>query len=271
MRSTGMLKTPRRRDACALRAGRRRPGRKGTVCLFQGRAEFIEKYFETVRDLRARGFAVATFDWRGQGLSERALADRRKGHVARLLRIRPSTSRRSCSEVVLPDCPPPIFALGHSMGGAVLMRACPRGQPLVRSHGAVGADDRAAGTAQLAAWRGAARALMRHHRAWLGLCAGRQRRRSIGDAAFVGNIADLRSGALRAQRRGAGGSARARHRLADGRVGRRRASRDERIRRARLRRQDPPADPDRSRPAATRWCRRRRSRSSPCSCAPARI
>ncbi|MFZ0104820.1 MAG: alpha/beta hydrolase, partial [Pseudolabrys sp.] len=45
------------------------PGRKGTVVVMQGRAEFIEKYFETVRDLRARGFAVATFDWRGQGLS----------------------------------------------------------------------------------------------------------------------------------------------------------------------------------------------------------
>ena len=57
------------------------PGRKGTVCLFQGRAEFIEKYFETVRDLRARGFAVATLDWRGQGLRERALRNPRKGYV----------------------------------------------------------------------------------------------------------------------------------------------------------------------------------------------
>src|SRR6201988_2423032 len=57
------------------------PGRKGTVCLFQGRAEFIEKYFETVRDLRARGFAVATLDWRGQGMSDRALRNRRKGYV----------------------------------------------------------------------------------------------------------------------------------------------------------------------------------------------
>jgi len=57
------------------------PGRKGTVCLFQGRAEFIEKYFETVRDLRARGFAVATLDWRGQGLSQRSLRNSRKGYV----------------------------------------------------------------------------------------------------------------------------------------------------------------------------------------------
>jgi lysophospholipase len=30
-------------------------------------------------------------------------------------------------EIVLPDCPPPFFALGHSMGAAVLMRAAAHG------------------------------------------------------------------------------------------------------------------------------------------------
>src|SRR5204863_274406 len=54
---------------------------KGTVCVFTGRSEFIEKYFETVRNLRQRGFAVAVMDWRGQGHSSRQLPDRRKGHV----------------------------------------------------------------------------------------------------------------------------------------------------------------------------------------------
>ena len=75
---TGTLKT---RDGVALRFARWAPppGRKGTVCLFQGRAEFIEKYFETVRDLRARGFAVATLDWRGQGLSERVARQSAQG------------------------------------------------------------------------------------------------------------------------------------------------------------------------------------------------
>ena len=84
---TGMLKT---RDGVSMRFARWHPppGRKGTVCLFQGRAEFIEKYFETVRDLRARGFAVATIDWRGQGGSERALVRSAQGPCRRLLRIR---------------------------------------------------------------------------------------------------------------------------------------------------------------------------------------
>ena len=31
-------------------------------------------------------------------------------------------------QVVLPDCPPPIYALAHSMGGAVLLRACHAGR-----------------------------------------------------------------------------------------------------------------------------------------------
>src|SRR5947209_3047498 len=102
------------------------PGRKGTVCLFQGRAEFIEKYFETVRDLRARGFAVATLDWRGQGMSERALNNPRKGYVRDFFEygIDLETFIR---DVVLPDCPPPVFALAHSMGATVLIRSAFQG------------------------------------------------------------------------------------------------------------------------------------------------
>ncbi|WP_204328396.1 alpha/beta hydrolase, partial [Stenotrophomonas maltophilia] len=60
-----------------------RVGAKGTVCLLQGRAEFIEKYYETIGDLRRRGFAVVAFDWRGQGESARDVADPHKGHVGR--------------------------------------------------------------------------------------------------------------------------------------------------------------------------------------------
>lgn len=118
---TGTLKTS---DGVSLRFARWAPppGRKGTVCLFPGRAEFIEKYFETVRDLRARGFAVAALDWRGQGGSQRLLRNPRKGYVRRFADydIDLATFMR---EVVLPDCPPPVFALAHSMGATVLIRA----------------------------------------------------------------------------------------------------------------------------------------------------
>jgi lysophospholipase len=101
--------------------------RKGTVCVFQGRTEFIEKYFEAVTDLRTRGFAVAALDWRGQGLSDRALADPRKGHVQRFSDY-DLDLEVFMREVVLPDCPPPHFALAHSMGGAILIRAVHQGR-----------------------------------------------------------------------------------------------------------------------------------------------
>src|SRR5258706_527915 len=45
--ATAMLKTP---DGVSIRYARWEPpsGRKGTVCIFQGRTEFIEKYFDAV-------------------------------------------------------------------------------------------------------------------------------------------------------------------------------------------------------------------------------
>ncbi|MGD9846638.1 MAG: alpha/beta fold hydrolase [Variibacter sp.] len=122
----GACKTP---DGVSLRFARWRapPGNKGTVCLFQGRSEFIEKYFEVVRDLQARGFAVATLDWRGQGLSDRALGDSRKGHVRRFSEY-DADLETFMREVALPDCPPPHFALAHSMGGAVMLRLAHKGR-----------------------------------------------------------------------------------------------------------------------------------------------
>src|SRR3984885_4545566 len=122
---TGTLKTP---DGVSLRFARFAPpaGRRGTVCIFPGRTEWIEKYFETVRELRARGFAVAALDWRGQGLSERALSDRRKGYVRDFSEY-DTDLETFMREIVLPDCPPPIFAIGHSTGASVLIRAAHRG------------------------------------------------------------------------------------------------------------------------------------------------
>jgi lysophospholipase len=118
--TAGEIKTS---DGVTLRYARFEPpaGRKGTICVFSGRAEFIEKYFEVVRDARARGFAVAMIDWRGQGLSQRALANPRKGHVRDFSEY-DSDLEAFVKNVVLPDCPAPHFALGHSMGAAVLIR-----------------------------------------------------------------------------------------------------------------------------------------------------
>jgi lysophospholipase len=123
---TGTIKTA---DGAELRFARWAPpsGRKGTVCVFTGRSEQIEKYFETVRDLRDRGFAVAMIDWRGQGHSSRQLRDPRKGHVRDFADYEVD-AETFVQQVVLPDCPPPYFALAHSMGGAVMLRVAHAGK-----------------------------------------------------------------------------------------------------------------------------------------------
>jgi lysophospholipase len=123
---TGTIKTP---DGAELRFARWAPpaNRKGTVCVFTGRSEQIEKYFETVRDLRERGFAVAMIDWRGQGHSSRRLRDPRKGYVRDFSDFEIDVET-FVQQVVLPDCPPPHFALAHSMGGAVMLRVAHAGK-----------------------------------------------------------------------------------------------------------------------------------------------
>jgi lysophospholipase len=98
-----------------------RPPKRGTVCVFQGRGEFIEKYFEVVADLRRRGFAVATMDWRGQGGSGRALSNPSKGYVRSFAEYDQDLTY-FMKEIVLPDCQPPFIALAHSMGGHILLR-----------------------------------------------------------------------------------------------------------------------------------------------------
>lgn len=112
-------------DGVALRHARfpetvREP--RGTVCLFQGRTECIEKYFEVVEDLRRRGFCVATLDWRGQGGSERRLRNRRKGHVDSFEEYDRDLDA-FMDEIAAAGCPLPYYALAHSTGALVVLRA----------------------------------------------------------------------------------------------------------------------------------------------------
>jgi lysophospholipase len=124
---TGTIATP---DGLSLRFARwpAVSDARGTVCVFTGRSEAIEKYFETVRDLRRRGFAVAVMDWRGQGHSSRLLADVRKGHVGSFADYEADVAA-FMQQVVLKLCPPPYHALAHSMGGATMLRLAHSGRP----------------------------------------------------------------------------------------------------------------------------------------------
>ncbi len=85
-----------------------------------GRSEFIEKYFDVIEDLQGRGFAVVVFDWRGQGLSDRSLRNRHKGHVVHF-RDYGRDLESIVAQVLEPFCPKPWFCLAHSMGGAIAL------------------------------------------------------------------------------------------------------------------------------------------------------
>lgn len=98
--------------------------RRGTVILLQGRNETIEKYFETAADLAARGFQTAMFDLRGQGGSQRLLSDPWRGHVASFADYVDDLDG-FFQHVVLPDCRPPYYLLGHSTGALVALLAAP--------------------------------------------------------------------------------------------------------------------------------------------------
>jgi lysophospholipase len=116
------------RDGVPIRVARwmpKGPTNRGTVCVLQGRAEFIEKYFEVVRELLERDFAVVTFDWRGQGHSGRQVRNAFKGHVRSFSHYR--RDLEAVRDQVLKQMPQPHFALAHSMGGAIALNAAYQG------------------------------------------------------------------------------------------------------------------------------------------------
>ncbi|WP_084397684.1 alpha/beta fold hydrolase [Henriciella aquimarina] len=109
----------RRLRACMAPSPRETP--RGTVIVCPGRTEFIEKYFEVARELQDRGFAVVILDWPGQGLSERLLEDRAKGHIDRFETF--MGALRNGLDAFDDRLPRPYVCLAHSMGGAIALAA----------------------------------------------------------------------------------------------------------------------------------------------------
>lgn len=94
----------------------------GTVMMFPGRTEYIEKYGSTAGEFVKRGFAMLAVDWRGQGLADRLLDDARIGHVDHF----PDYQRDVQATLDLAtelNLPQPWYVIGHSMGGAIGLRA----------------------------------------------------------------------------------------------------------------------------------------------------
>ncbi|HQY43661.1 MAG TPA: alpha/beta hydrolase [Paracoccaceae bacterium] len=116
-------------DGVRIRVAFWRQGAKGTVLLFPGRTEYIEKYGPAAGEFARRGFAMVTLDWRGQGLADRFLPDRMTGHIGqfRAYQIDVAAAVALARSEGLPE---PYFLVAHSMGGAIGLRALCEGLPV---------------------------------------------------------------------------------------------------------------------------------------------
>lgn len=94
---------------------------RGSLLFLPGRADFYEKYLETLSYWHARGWRVTAADWRGQAGSGRLGLDAVTGHIddfavwiADLAAFWAEWMR---------NVPGPHVIVGHSMGGHLVLRA----------------------------------------------------------------------------------------------------------------------------------------------------
>ena len=109
-------------DGTRLRMAVWPAGEKGTVVLFPGRTEYVEKYGRVAADLATEGYGMVSFDWRGQGLADRPQHRRDMGHVVSFSEYREDVAAFRAAMDQL-DLPGPVFMIAHSMGGAIGLRA----------------------------------------------------------------------------------------------------------------------------------------------------
>lgn len=112
-------------DGVRIRVGIWPEGHRGTVFFFPGRTEYIEKYALNAKEMGARGYAALAVDWRGQGMANRLTDDPMVGHVDRFLDYQKDVAATYELAEGL-GLPRPWFLVGHSMGGAIGLRALHR-------------------------------------------------------------------------------------------------------------------------------------------------
>ena len=95
---------------------------KGTVLLFPGRTEYIEKYGMTAGAFAPVGYHSLIVDWRGQGLSDRMHPDPCAGHVEYFDDYQKDVSATLEMARKL-GLPKPYHLLSHSMGGCIALRS----------------------------------------------------------------------------------------------------------------------------------------------------
>lgn len=101
---------------------------RGSLLFVGGRGDFVEKYVEAMSEWHRRGWAVASFDWRGQGQSKGDIAG---GHF-------------DSFDILIDDLEaligdwtastsPPHVVVAHSMGAHMLLRLLVERQPRIQA------------------------------------------------------------------------------------------------------------------------------------------
>lgn len=98
---------------------------RGSILFMPGRADFYEKYLETLVEWAAAGWHVSAADWRGQGASGRMTANPLVGHIEDFS-IWVADLGALWSDWVRTTPGPHVLA-GHSMGGHLVLRAVAEG------------------------------------------------------------------------------------------------------------------------------------------------
>lgn len=116
-------------DGVRIRVAAWAEGARGTVLMFPGRTEYVEKYGPAAAEFGARGYAMIAVDWRGQGLADRQLNDPDTGHVTTFRDYQHDVAAVMTAARAL-ALPEPYFLIGHSMGGCIGLRALMEGLPV---------------------------------------------------------------------------------------------------------------------------------------------
>lgn len=108
-------------DGVRVRMAHWTGGQKGTVFIFPGRTEYIEKYGLAAGEFLDRGYSSVVIDWRGQGIADRALRNRMLGHVDEFAEYQLDLQAVMAKADAL-NLPKPYFMVAHSMGGCIGLR-----------------------------------------------------------------------------------------------------------------------------------------------------
>ncbi|MDF0488478.1 alpha/beta hydrolase [Sphingomonas sp. H39-1-10] len=98
---------------------------RGSILFQAGRGDVFEKYLETLAHWHHQGWSISAFDWRGQGGSGRLSGDPRVGHVEDFALY--VADFEEFWRVWRKGAVGPTVAIGHSMGGHLVLRAMAEG------------------------------------------------------------------------------------------------------------------------------------------------